>query len=94
MPIQHEFAETQALNALAWLAENDDIFTAFLQTTGVSQADFAMRAADPEFLASVVDFILTQDRWVLAWAKSTGVPPETLANIRAHLPGGSLPHWT
>ncbi len=87
-------AETEALTALAWLAAQDELFPVFLGASGASEADLRARAGDPVFLASVVDFIMMDDAWVLDWAGATGHRPEELAQIRAHLPGGDLPNWT
>ena len=89
-----ETAETRALEVLAWLAGQDDLFPVFMGATGASRDDLAVRAADAEFLASVVDFVLMDDAWVLLWANATGQPPESLSQVRAVLPGGDLPNWT
>jgi hypothetical protein len=92
--MQQEFAEMQALAALTWLAGQDDIFGMFLDATGASAGDVRARAADAEFLASVIDFILMNDAWVVACADAMQTRPETLVQLRAALPGGDLPNWT
>jgi hypothetical protein len=89
-----EIAETQALALLAWLAGEDEILPVFMGATGVGQDDLRARAADPEFLASMMDFLLMDDAWVLKGAEATGIPAENFALIRAGLPGGNLPNWT
>ena len=66
----------------------------FLGATGVSEADLRARAAEPDFLASVMDFLLMDDAWVISCAQNFNWPPEHLAEIRAALPGGDLPNWT
>ncbi len=92
--MQQDFAETQALALLAWLAGEDDILPVFMGATGVSQDDLRARAAEPEFLASVMDFLLMDDTWVLKGAEATGIAAQDFAMIRAGLPGGDLPNWT
>ncbi|QXT40960.1 DUF3572 domain-containing protein [Gymnodinialimonas ceratoperidinii] len=92
--MQQEIAETQALALLAWLAGEEDILPVFMGATGVGQDDLRARAADPEFLASMMDFLLMDDAWVLKGAEATGIPAENFALIRAGLPGGNLPNWT
>ena len=94
MSSQQEIAETHALSILAWLAGNDELFPVFLGATGASTEDARARAAEPEFLASVVDFVLMDDAWVIDCAQAIGLPPEQIPQIRAALPGGNLPTWT
>lgn len=87
-------AETVALQALGWLAGQEDLWGVFLGATGASPSGVRARAEDPEFLASVLDFVLMDDAWVCAFAEDTGLAPEDVAPARAALPGGGLPHWT
>ena len=87
-------AETVALQALGWLAAQEDLWGVFLGATGASAAEARARAEDPEFLASVLDFVLLDDAWVCTFAEASGLPPQDVAPARAALPGGGLPHWT
>jgi Protein of unknown function (DUF3572) len=93
-PFGQDVAETEALTMLAWLAGQDELFEAFLGATGASAADIAAKAANPIFLASVVDFMMAEDAYILDWAAATGKRPETALQIRAGLPGGDAWHWT
>ena len=93
-PFERELAETEALTMLAWLAGHDDLFAAFLGATGADAGDVASKATQPAFLASVVDFVLSEDAHVIAWAEMAGRRPETAMQIRAGLPGGDSWHWT
>jgi len=92
--VQREPAETLALRALAWLAGNDELLPVFLGTTGAALADLRGRAREPEFLASVLDFLMMDDAWVTGFAAAEGIRPESLGDARAALPGGGNPHWT
>jgi hypothetical protein len=92
--VQRDVAETLALRALAWLAGNDELLPVFLGSTGAALSDLRGRARDPEFLGSVLDFLLMDDAWVTRFAAAEGVRPESLAAARAALPGGGIPHWT
>ncbi|ABD56047.1 DUF3572 domain-containing protein [Jannaschia sp. CCS1] len=92
--MQQDFAETQALALLAWLAGEEDILPLFMSATGVGEDDLRARAGEPEFLASVMDFLLMDDAWVLRGAEATGIGAQEFAMIRAGLPGGDLPNWT
>lgn len=89
-----EDAETLALEALGWMAAEDDLLQVFLGSAGLSSSELAARANDPELLAAVLDFLLTDDRMVQNFSTATGRPPEAAMRARAALPGGDLPHWT
>lgn len=92
--MQQEFAEARALQLLGWLAGEEELLPAFMGNTGVSEADLRARAGEAEFLASVLDFLLMDDQWVLDAARGTGIRAEDFTMIRAALPGGDLPNWT
>lgn len=87
-------AEASALSVLAWLAGHDDILPVFLGSSGAGLEDLRTRAAEPEFLASVMDFVLMDDVWVLEAAEACAWPPDRMVEIRAALPGGAFPNWT
>ncbi len=89
-----ESAETVALRALGWLVARDDLLGLFLNASGADLSDLRARAGEAEFLASVVEFVLSDDAWVIAFAQETGLPYDALARARAVLPGGGLPNWT
>lgn len=93
-PLQRDLAETLALQALGWLASNEELLPVFMGSTGVSEADLRARASDPEFLGAVLDFLTMDDAWLLAFSEAAGVPPTDPVAARAALPGGNLPHWT
>lgn len=89
-----EHAETLGLQALAWLASNDDLLPVFLGSTGFSGAELMQRAGEPELLAAVLDFILMDDAWVVACCNAIGVAYDAPRQARYALPGGQEEHWT
>jgi hypothetical protein len=92
--MKQEIAETRALAILGWLAGQEELLPLFLGASGATETDLRARAAEPEFLASVVDFLMMQDHWVIDCATDQGWRPEDIMAIRAGLPGGDLPAWT
>lgn len=92
--MQQETAETKALALLAWLAGQAEILPVFMGATGVGEDDLRARAAEPEFLASLMDFLLMDDNWVIQGAEATGIAPQEFVLIRAALPGGEQVNWT
>lgn len=89
-----EHAETVALSALAWLVAQDDLLGVFMGATGLGEADLRARAADPDLLAAVLDFLAMDDAWVTGFAAEAGLPPGAALAARQALPGGAAPHWT
>lgn len=89
-----EQAEKVAINALAWLANNDDLMPVFLGATGSSAEDLRAQASDPAFLISVLDFLLMDDAWVVAFCDSEALAYDMPMRARHALPGGGEVHWT
>ncbi|MCV6598116.1 MAG: DUF3572 domain-containing protein [Mangrovicoccus sp.] len=92
--METERAETLALQVFDWILGSGDLADVFLGSSGAALEDLRENAAQPEFLAAVLDFVLMDDSWVLAAAEHLAIPPERLHNARAALPGGFLPNWT
>lgn len=87
-------AESVAAKALAWLAETDDLITVFLGASGASVDDIRARAGSPDFLSSVLDFLVMDDAWVTGFCDAAGLPYDSVMRARAALPGGGEVHWT
>lgn len=87
-------AETLALRTLAWLAGNEELLPVFLGATGASLSDLRDRAAEPEFLGSVLDFLMMDDAWVTAFCDAEGLAYDAPMQARQALPGGADRHWT
>lgn len=92
--MQPEVAQVLAIQALGWIAGNDELFPLFLSATGAGMVELRARAADPEFLAAVLDFLLQDDRWVVAFCDAEGHPYTAPQSARAALPGGAVMNWT
>ena len=86
-------AELIALGALGWLAEND-LMDAFMNASGADSDKIRAAAGQPDFLGSVLDFVLMDDDWVRSVCDAQGLPYDQLLHARMALPGGDLPHWT
>lgn len=92
--MQPEAAQLLALQALGWIASEDEVFPLFLTATGANLSDLRARAADPDFLAAVLDFLLQDDRWVIAFCDAQGHAYTAPQAARAALPGGAVVDWT
>ncbi|WP_319826374.1 DUF3572 domain-containing protein [Thalassovita sp.] len=94
MAITRESAETLALQALEWLVGNDDLLPVFLGASGAGLDDLRVGAGDPAFLGSILDFLLMDDAWVVAFCDAGAIPYDRLMQARQALPGGEAVHWT
>jgi hypothetical protein len=80
--ISRETAETLAIQALSFLAEEPERLAAFLSTTGVTAETIRDTADEPGFLAGVLEHMLADEKLLIAFADSAGIDPGAVA--RAH----------
>lgn len=92
--MRQDSAQLLALQALGWLATQDEAFAAFLSQSGIELATLRARAAEPAVLRSVLDHVQLSDAWVVDCAAALGVAPEEIGIARAVLGGGDRRHWT
>ena len=87
-------AETVAIQALGWMAGNDEVLGQFMGASGASIDDLRAGAGDPAFLGALLDFLMLEDAWVIAFCDAAGLPYDAPMRARAALPGGAQMHWT
>jgi len=92
--MQQDRAEMIAVQALGWLAGNDDLMPVFLGATGSSADDIRAQASDPAFLISVLDFLAMDDAWIISFCDTVGLAYDVPMQARQSLPGGAQVHWT
>jgi hypothetical protein len=83
-PVQNprEVAEIVAIQALSFLAGDSARLGAFLAETGIGPETLRNSAADPQFLSSVLDFVLRDDATVKAFAEASSLQPTHIAAAR------------
>jgi hypothetical protein len=83
-PVQNprEVAEIVAIQALNFVAADPERLGLFLAETGIGPQNLRAAAADPAFLASVLDFVLRDDATVKAFAKAAELHPTNVAAAR------------
>lgn len=92
--MQQDFAERIGLEALAWIAGQDDLMGVFLGSSGASLDDVKLNAQSPEFIGSVLEFLLMDDAWVVGFCDHAGHAYDVPMRARMALPGGEAVHWT
>jgi len=83
-------AETLALKALGHLAADEESFLRFLRISGLELDDLRRRAGEPELLAAVVDFLLSDEKLCESFITAEQLGPQELHAVRRALPGTAL----
>lgn len=86
--MSEEQAETIALQALSFLAQDEQLLERFLTSSGLRAEDLKKRLREPELLGGVLDTILGDDSVLLEFCNAVSLSPETLIKARQALPGG------
>jgi hypothetical protein len=86
--ISREDAETMALQALGFLAEDPRRLTRFLALTGMEPDGLMAAAETTPVQSATLDHLLSDESLLLVFAANTGVAPETVAVARALLDRG------
>lgn len=81
-------AETMALKALAFLVDAPGAMERFMAQSGADAATVRTQAENPEFLAAVMDFLLSDDALAAEFCRCETLDPRALHAIRHALPGG------
>ncbi len=74
-----EAAETLAIQALAFIAEEPERMAGFLSLTGIAPDAIRAAAGEPDFLAGVLEHMLGDENLLLAFADSAGIDPGGIA---------------
>ena len=77
-----EVAEIVAIQALSFIAADPERLGLFLAESGIGPETLRTAAADPQFLAHVLDFVMRDDATVKAFAAASELDPTTIAAAR------------
>ena len=77
-----EVAEIVAVQALSFIAGDPERLGLFLAESGIGPETLRTAAADPKFLAHVLDFVMRDDATVKAFAAASELDPTTIAAAR------------
>jgi hypothetical protein len=82
-----------AVAALGWIAGNEDMLSRFLALTGIEAGQIRLAAAEPGFLAGVLDFLLAHEPSLMAFCNETETDPELVTRAREELMGNPGNEW-
>ena len=80
-------AQTVALKGLAFLVNSDGPLDRFMALSGIGPGELRERAGDPEFLAAVMDFLLSDEQLLTSFCDDASIDPRQLQMARQALPG-------
>ncbi len=80
-------AEDIGIRALGFIASDAERLGRFLAITGIGPGTLRTAAAEPGFLAQVLEFLSHDDSQLLAFAANAGVSPQSIAAARHKLGG-------
>ena len=77
-----EVAEIVAVRALSFIAGDPERLGLFLAESGLGPETLRTAATEPQFLTSVLDFVLRDDATVKAFASASQLHPTNIAAAR------------
>ncbi len=83
----HEAAETVAIQALSYIAAEPERLGRFLALSGIGPAEIRAAAAQPGFLAGVLDYVVSDQDLMTGFAAESGHKPSTIDAARMALGG-------
>ncbi len=92
-PMNEAEAQSLAIEALAWLAQDKDLLPRFLALTGLEASSIRQAAREPGFLAGVLQFYLGHEPTLMRFCAETGNDPAQLQKAVTLLPGGAEQHF-
>lgn len=85
-----EQAEVLALQVLGFLAADPERLQRFMDLSGLDVPAIRASAADPAFLAGLLDHLLSDESLLLIFAEEHGLRPERIQALRRNLPGATF----
>ena len=82
-----EAAETLAIQALSFIAEEPERLNGFLNATGLTPDRLRESANGSDFLAGVLEHMLADESLLMAFADSATIDPADIARARGALGG-------
>lgn len=83
--MRREEAEALALQALHYISAQPERISRFLALSGLEVQDLRRAAAAPEFLAGVLDHLISDEALLLEFAADAGIEPQRAAAAQRRL---------
>ena len=83
--ITTESAEILALEALGWLAADEDAMARFLSLSGSNLASLRQAAGSRDVARAILDFLLSNEALLLRFCEATSMDPKSVPMARIRL---------
>ena len=84
-PLAAEVAEVLAIQALGFIAQDEERLGRFLALTGMGPGKIRQAARERHFLVGVLDYVSGDEHLLVAFASHAGVDPRTIELARRAL---------
>ncbi|MBD0416344.1 DUF3572 domain-containing protein [Oryzicola mucosus] len=81
-------SDAVAIQALGFIAADPELLPRFLALTGIEIRNIRAAAAEPGFLAGVMQFIVAHEPTLLRFAEDSGLSPAEVVKAARQLPLG------
>ncbi len=88
-----DWAETLALQVLAYIIAESMLCSRFLDLTGLQPEYLQAGLSDPAFMRAVLEFLLADEPNLLKFCAEAGIDPHAPARAHALLMGDAAPEW-
>jgi hypothetical protein len=82
-------ADDIALKFISFLVSDDERLNRFCALTGMGEPELKMGLSDATVQSFILDYALSDESLLLAFAADHGLRPEDVVRARQHLPGFS-----
>ncbi len=82
-----ETAETLAIAALTFIAQDPDRLGRFLALSGIGPESLRAAASEPGFLLGVIDYVTNDEALLIAYSADRGIDPTDIGRAREQLAG-------
>ncbi len=86
--LTEDTAQEIAIGALSFLSNDPEQLGRFLSMAGIGPQEIRSSAAEPGFLAGVLEFMMQDEQLLLAFTESAGIRPTMIAVAHLKLAGG------
>lgn len=86
--LNEDDAERLAIEALSFIASDETRLSQFLQVTGFTLEAIRAEASSQNFLAGILDFLLSDDSLLLVFACHNGIDPSLVTKAKDVLTDG------
>ncbi len=82
-----------AFKAVGFILEDDTLRDRFLALSGLSPDEIRASLQQPNFLASVLEFLISHEPDLIAFAEKSSEDPQTIVAVWRSLGGGAGQEW-